>query len=111
MSYTPEVVNQRRDVRVNVELPIRISIGSQLTMQGLLKDLSLKSAFIRMKSNVYVQANDEVGFSISSAMEKTDDFIYGKACISRIVPGDGLAIYFTHMEDTAIKRLKKLMTA
>ncbi len=110
MSYTPEFSNQRKDARVSLELPVRISIGSQLTLQGLLKDLSLKSAFIRIKYSVYVQANDEVGFSISSAPEKADDHIYGKACISRIVPGEGFAIYFTHMEDTATKRLKKIMT-
>lgn len=111
MSYPPGFNNQRLDARVSLEVPVRISIGSQLTMQGALKDISLKSAFIRVKYSVYLEANDEVGFSISSAIGKTDDFIYGKACISRIVPGEGFVIYFTHMEETATKRLKKLMTS
>lgn len=101
--------NQRKDIRIDIELPVRISIGSQLTMQGIVCNLSLRSAFVKIKNSVYIQANDEVSFSISRSMEKEDDYVYGKACISRIVPGDGFAIYFTFLEERATKNLQKLM--
>lgn len=109
MQDSPIFFNQRKDVRIDIELPIRISIGSQLTMHGVVCNLSLRSAFIKIKNSVYIQPNDEVSFSISSAMEKEDDYIYGKACISRIVPGDGFAIYFTIMEENSTKNLNKVM--
>ncbi|MBF0594793.1 MAG: PilZ domain-containing protein [Candidatus Omnitrophica bacterium] len=101
--------NQRRDVRVSSELPATISVGSQLTLKGQLKDLSLKSAFIRIKNNVYFQLNDEVGFAIQESEDETRIIIEGVARISRIALGEGLAIYFTKMEDASVKRLKELV--
>ncbi|MEI6437847.1 MAG: PilZ domain-containing protein [Candidatus Omnitrophota bacterium] len=109
MSYPADFNNLRRDSRVNTELPARISIGSQLTLNGHLKDLSLKSAFIRIKNSVYMQLNDEVGFAIQIAPGKTEEVIEGAARISRIAVGEGLAIYFTKMEETSLKRLKDLL--
>lgn len=109
MSIPENVNNQRRDSRVSSELPASISIGSQLTLQGQLKDLSLKSAFIRIKHSVYVQLNDEIGFAIQASLGKVEDVIEGKARISRIAGGEGLAIYFTQMEEVSLKRLKELL--
>ena len=90
-------------------IPARISIGSQLTLNGQLKDLSLKSAFIRIKNNVYFQLNDEVGFAIQRSIDNVEDVIEGVARISRISVGEGLAIYFTRMEESSLKRLKDLL--
>ena len=78
---------QRQESRVGLEVPVEISIGSQLTLHGTLKDLSTKSAFITMKSSVYLQNNDEVGFIIRLTPEKDTDVITGMARISRTVCG------------------------
>lgn len=106
-----KVNDQRQDQRVDLALPAQISIGSQLSLQGSLKDLSLKSAFISMKSRVYLQMNDEVGFSIQCTPGKEEDLIQGQARISRISVGEGLAIYFTKMDDSSADRLKALLKA
>ena len=47
-----------------VEFPATISVGSQLTVKGQLKDLSLNSAFIKIKNNIYLNINDEIGITI-----------------------------------------------
>ncbi|MBF0387074.1 MAG: PilZ domain-containing protein [Candidatus Omnitrophica bacterium] len=109
MSYPESFNNLRSDSRVSSELPARLSIGSQLTLNGRLKDLSLKSAFIRIKHSVYVQLNDEVGFAIQISMNNAEELIEGMARISRIAGGEGLAIYFTRMEEPSIRRLKELL--
>ena len=109
MSYSEGSNNLRRDSRVTAELPARISIGSQLTLNGLLKDLSLKSAFIRVKNSVYVQLNDEVGFEIQCSINDPQDVVVGMARISRIAGGEGLAIYFTKMDGASLDRLKVLL--
>jgi hypothetical protein len=92
-----------------VELPARISIGSQLTMQGRLKDLSLKSAFIALESKLFLQLNDEVGFAIYRSSGDLSDFIQGLGRISRFVAGEGLAIYFTKLDEASTTRLKELL--
>jgi len=109
MAYPLRTNEQRRDLRVGVELPARIVIGSQLTMQGQLKDLSLKSAFISLQSKLFLQLNDEVGFAILRSQDDISEFIYGLARISRIVAGEGLAIYFTKMDDVSAGRLRELL--
>ena len=100
---------QRQESRVGVELPVQISVGSQFTIQGTLKDLSPKSAFITMKSSVYLQNNDEVGFSIRLAPDDDTKVIEGLARISRIAVGEGMAIYFTKMDDASTGRLRDLV--
>jgi len=102
--------DQRRDPRVNSEFPVRISIGSQITVQGYLKDLSLNSAFIRIKNNIFLKTGDELGFAIQASPEDTDALVEGVARISRIVPGEGLAIYFAKIDDNSLKHLKKLLS-
>jgi hypothetical protein len=109
MAYPLRTNEQRQEVRVGVELPVRISIGSQLTMQGQLKDLSLKSAFVAMKSKLYLQPNDEIGFAIFRSAGDDSEFIQGSGRISRIVVGEGLAIYFTKLDEGSSTRLKELL--
>jgi len=53
--------DRRREARFAFNLPARISVGSQLSLQGRLKDLSFKSAFIEMKNSVYLDRNDAPG--------------------------------------------------
>ena len=106
MGYPAGQNEQRRELRVGSELLARISIGSQLTIQGKLKDLSIKSAFITIKASIYLQLNDEVGFAIQVSPDNVSDVIQGLARISRIVPGEGLAIYFTRMDAKSEARLK-----
>lgn len=100
--------NQRSDLRFSSELPVKISIGSQLTLNGQLKDLSMKSAFIRIKYSIYLQMNDEVGFAIQCS-PKEEDVITGLARISRISAGEGFAIYFTKMEKPSVSKLKEFL--
>ncbi len=100
---------QRRELRVDLEVPAQISVGSQLTLHGTLKDVSLKSAFITMKSSVYLQTNDEVGFQLQLSPGDDVAVIEGLARISRIAVGEGMAIYFTKMDDASTGRLRDLV--
>ncbi|NTV30337.1 MAG: PilZ domain-containing protein [Candidatus Omnitrophica bacterium] len=109
MGFGSRPNEQRQDQRVDVALPAMISVGSQLSLQGTLRDLSLKSAFITMKSSVYLQMNDEVGFAFQCTPGDDSDILQGKARISRISVGEGLAIYFTEMDDASIDRLRTLL--
>ena len=61
--------DQRGQPRASVEFPATISVGTQLTVKGQLKDISLNSAFIRIKNNIYLNINDEVGISIICSPE------------------------------------------
>ncbi|MBF0522498.1 MAG: PilZ domain-containing protein [Candidatus Omnitrophica bacterium] len=110
MAYPINSHDQRRDPRYALQLPAQISVGSQFVLQGRLRDLSLNSAFILMKTgSVYFKTNDEVGFAIHSSSEIGADLIEGLACISRIVSGEGLAIYFTKMDKNSTLRLRELL--
>ena len=109
MTYPIGANEQRSQPRVSVEFPVTISVGSQLTVKGLLKDLSLSSAFIRIKNNIYLNINDEIGISIQCSPTDTEVMIQGMARISRIVPGEGFAVYFTKVEDDSLKQIKKLL--
>ena len=101
--------NQRQSDRVEVSLPIQISIGSQLTIQGKIKDLSDKSAFIIMKSSVYMELNEEIKFEIRRSSEDEKACVEGLARISRLAPGVGIAIYFTEMNEASSKQLDGLV--
>jgi hypothetical protein len=109
MPYQTRQNYQRGEDRVNFSLPAQIRIGTQLAIQGKLKDLSLRSAFILMKTSVYLQTNDEVGFAIQRSADNVSDLIEGWARISRLAPGEGLAIYFTRMDETSTNRLRELL--
>lgn len=108
MAYPTGSKEQRKDLRVNSELPATISVGSQLTVQGKLKDLSLTSAFISIKSSIFLQNNDEVGFTIQCSGD-AQDLIEGSGYVSRLVPGEGLVVFFTKMDKDSSERLKKIV--
>ena len=99
----------RGQPRVNVEFPATISVGSQLTVKGFLKDLSLSSAFIRIKNNIYLNINDEVGVSIQCSSNDPNVLIQGLARISRIVPSEGFVVYFTKIDEVSLKQIKKFL--
>ncbi|HOY10763.1 MAG TPA: PilZ domain-containing protein [Candidatus Omnitrophota bacterium] len=102
--------DRRQEARAAFNLPARISVGSQLSLQGRLKDLSFKSAFIEMKNSVYLDMNDEVGFCIER-LGNGSRMIQGQARVSRVVAGEGLAIYFTRMDESSTHHLRELLHA
>src|SRR5271168_459879 len=93
---------QRGQPRVSVEFPATISVGTQLTVRGQLKDLSLNSAFVRIKNNIYLNINDEIGITIQCSSNDTTVQIQGTARVSRMVPGEGFAVYFTKIDDDSL---------
>jgi len=109
INYNTGSSDQRGQPRVNVEFPATISVGSQLTVKGHLKDISLSSAFIRIKNNIYLNINDEVGVTIQCSSNDVAVAIQGQARISRIVPGEGFAVYFTKIDDDSLNQIKKIL--
>ena len=109
MDNQTRYTDQRGQPRVNVEFPVTISVGSQLTVKGHLKDISLNSAFIRIKNNIYLNINDEIGIAIQSSADDAKIVVQGQARISRIVPGEGLAVYFTKIDDASSNYIKKVL--
>jgi len=101
--------DQRGQQRLSVEFPATISVGTQLTVKGQVKDISLNSAFITIKNNIYLNVNDEVGIAIQTLPNDATVQIQGLARISRIVPGEGFAVYFTKIDDDSMKCIKKLV--
>ena len=101
--------DQRGQPRVNVEFPATISVGSQLTVKGQLKDLSLNSAFIRIRNSLYLNINDEVGITIQCSPDGENEVIQGLARISRMVPGEGFVVYFTKIDEASLKHIKKFL--
>jgi hypothetical protein len=100
---------QRSQPRFTVEFPVTITIGTQITVKGQIKDLSLGSAFIKIKNNIYLAMNDEIGIQIPLSSEDEANMIQGTARISRMVPGEGFAVYFTKIDDESTKCLKKVL--
>jgi len=109
MNYQMGSNDQRGQPRVIVEFPATISVGSQLTVKGKLKDLSLNSAFVSIKNNIYLSINDEVGIAIQCSATDSSVQIEAMARISRMVPGEGFAVYFTKMDENSLKQIKKLL--
>jgi len=94
--------NHREAPRVSSALPVNLIFGSQITLLGQVKDLSLKSAFIRVKSSIHMAIHDELEFNINSSIQ-------GFARISRVAPGEGIAIYFTKIDEASSSRLQQLV--
>lgn len=109
MEYSPNSSEQRSQPRISLDLPATISVGSQLSIKGQLKDLALNSAFIKAKYSIYLSVNDEIGIAIESSTNDVSVHIEGLARISRIVPGEGFAVYFTKIDDNSLKCIKKLL--
>jgi len=103
------IQDKRGQQRVELEIPVAISVGSQITIKGQLKDLSVNSAFITIKNNIYLNVNDEIGIAIQSSPDDASVLIQGSARISRIVPGEGFAVYFTKIDDTSLDCIKKIV--
>jgi hypothetical protein len=98
--------NQRQNSRVTVNLTVKISFGSQVTLTGRVRDLSLKSAFILVRSGVHMQLNDELTFVIDHPSGPTHRGVEGIARISRVSAGEGIAIYFTRLDEESLAQLK-----
>lgn len=101
--------NQRINQRVPVNLTVKISFGSQVTLTGRIKDLSLKSAFIMIKGGVHMQLNDEIAFTVESPEGSTLEGFSGMARISRVSAGEGIAVYFVNLDETSMGHLKKMV--
>src|ERR1700691_5641652 len=99
MEYQIGSSDQRGQARVSVEFPATISVGSQLSIKGQLKDISLNSAFVKIKNSIYLNINDEIGIAIQCSSDDAGVMIQGMARISRIVPGEGFAVYFTELDE------------
>ena len=103
--------NQRNIQRLSLSFPIDLIFGTQITLHGQIKDLSLKSAFIIVKSSIHMDTNDELKFSITGLPDDPDGVIEGSATISRVAPGEGIAIYFTKMDERSTKNLQRIVGA
>ncbi len=101
--------NQRESNRVAVNMPIQLSFGTQIVLQGQLKDLSLKSAFVLVKSSICMAPNDELSFALEISKEHPKGTVYGTAVISRVNVGEGIAIYFSKLNDAATARLGQIV--
>ena len=101
--------NNRTSARYHLILPIDLSFGTQITLQGQLKDISLKSAFVNVRSSIHMAVNDEVGFTIPKLPHAQDVQIQGSARISRVSKGEGIAIYFTKIDESSTEHLQKLI--
>ena len=106
------MINNQRDIqRVNVSIPIALIFGTQITLKGQVKDLSLKSVFVMVKSSIHMATNDELEFNIENLPSNIEGSIRGSARISRVALGEGIAIYFTKLDETSAKNLQNLITA
>ena len=105
----PDYHNQRQAPRTTNSLPIQLKFGTQIILEGQLKDLSLKSAFIKIKESIFMQPNDEVNFSIRRSRNGVEESVEGLGRISRIAAGEGIAIYFTKMDEDSSSRLRELI--
>lgn len=110
MSYPLDNSNdQRSQPRVSVEFPATITVGTQISVKGHLKDLSLNSAFVKIKNVIYLNVNDEIGITIQCSANDASVQIQGTARISRMVPGEGFAVYFTKIDEESLKCIKKIL--
>ena len=104
--------NNRNLQRFSFSVPIQLSFGSQITLLGQLKDLSSKSAFINIRSSsIHMDLNDELQFSIANDKGEFDGSIQGTARISRVSAGEGIAIYFTKIDEPSMGNLAQLISS
>ena len=101
--------NHRSAQRYQFSLPIHLSFGSQITLLGQIKDLSLKSAFIIVKSSIHMAIHDDLKFLIGNPTDEVESRIEGSARISRVAVGEGIAIYFTQMDGVSTKNLLRMI--
>ena len=101
--------NRRQNQRVPINYPINLKIDTQVTVQGRLKDITEKSAFVLMSHSVYLKVNDEVEFIIKAVSENTEKDVSGIARVSRVAVGEGIVIYFTKFYNDSSLRLLELI--
>ena len=101
--------NQRDTQRLSLSIPIDLIFGTQITLRGQIKNLSLKGAFIIIKSSVHMATNDELEVNIKGLPGDPDACIQATARISRVAPGEGIAIYFTKMDGISEGHLQRLV--
>ena len=101
--------NLRQFQRVEIVLPIELQFGTQIILQGQLKDISLKSAFVVLRDSIYFEQNEKFNFVIKRSFENPECVVEGVARISRIAKGEGIAIFFTKMDDKFQAQLKLLI--
>jgi hypothetical protein len=100
--------DNRYTQRINFSHPIQISFGSQFALQGQVRDISLKSVFVLIRStSIHMAMNDKLTFIIDNV--PNIGAIKGSARISRIAPGEGIAIYFIEMDSDSTHRLQRLI--
>jgi len=100
---------ERRSIeRVQYYKPVQLSFGIQVSVTGKIRDISEKSAFIDMKSSLYVEKDDEFDFKIFLSRDDADLTVEGKAKISRVAT-EGIAIYFTYLSKDSQEKLLDLI--
>ena len=107
MGFTNQNFNNSRSIqRFSLSGSIDLIFGSQITLKGQIKDISLKSAFIIVKSSIHMAVNDELNFTIE---RPSNVLIQGSARISRVSAGEGIGIYFVNMDESSTKHLQQLI--
>lgn len=108
MTYPSSFKEKRQESRINSSLSVLVSIGTQLTLKGNLRDLSMTSAFVNIKESVFIETGDDITLSFNQSNVEVDDFIKVSAKVSRLVKGEGFAVYFTKVTDSAKEEIQKL---
>ncbi len=101
--------DKRKEQRVAVTAKIKISIGTQLTVEGQIKDITLNSAFITMRNNIYLNSNDTISYEFEVTLDGKLCIFKGNAYVTRIVKGEGFVISFLKMDEASLNNLKKLL--
>ena len=100
--------NERRYVkRIVTEVAIDLKIDSQITVCGNVKNINENGAFIQIKSSVSMRVNDQFEFVIKNEQGR----IAGMVCISRVVPGDGIGVYFLDLDSDSKKNIQILISS
>ena len=60
--------NRRQHPRTTLNCPIDLKIDAQVTIEGTLKNISTKGAFIEMVSSVALQTNDQFDFHFKDVL-------------------------------------------
>ncbi len=102
--------NERREHnRYSLNLPIQISLGTQIVLDKMIRDISTKSAFVLMEGSVFINRFDEIDFKIEVERDGIAFNIEGKAQVLRIDAPDGIVISFKKLEGEALSQLEKLV--
>lgn len=56
-----------------------------------------------------METNDEIGFAIPGDETTSENIIEGLARISRIEKGEGIAVYFTKLQEGSSGRIQELV--